>query len=95
MNIPRLQQSIHLNRGEAATLRAPRTGVLRVTQGRIWATWGQAPTCSWPGGAAEPRGGDHFVTPQQDLPVTAGQVLVVESWPTADGCHARLEWAPN
>lgn len=38
MNIPSLQQSIRLNRGKAATLRAPPPGVLRVTQGRIWAT---------------------------------------------------------
>lgn len=98
MNIPILQQSIRLNRGEAMTLRAPRPGVLRVTQGRIWATLGQAPTGGTsrrlPCAAAEPRGGDHFVTPQHDLCVAADQMVVVESWPAADGSSATLEYVP-
>ena len=96
MNIPSLQQSMRLNRGEAATLRAPRPGVLRVTQGRIWATLGQEGTArSLPCSTAEPRGGDHFVTPQHDLCVAADQIVVVESWPAADGSSATLEWIPN
>ena len=96
MNIPSLQQSMRLNRGEAATLRAPRPGVLRVTQGRIWATLGQEGTARrLPCTMAEPRGGDHFVTPQHDLCVAADQIVVVESWPAADGSSATLEWIPN
>lgn len=92
MSIPNLQQSMRLNRGEAMTLRTPLPGVLRVTQGRIWATLGQArhQPCS----AAAPRGGDHFVTPQHDLCIAAGQDVVLESWPAADGSSALLEWIP-
>lgn len=98
MNIPSLQQSMRLNRGEVMTLRAALPGVLRVTQGRIWATLGQIQTqansrrvaCS----TAEPRGGDHFVTPQHDLCVAAGQDVVLESWPAADGSSTMLEWIP-
>ena len=99
MNIPCLQQSMRLNRGEAMTLRAPRPGVLRVTQGRIWATLGQAQTGGTqrrlPCSLAEPRGGDHFVTPQHDLCVAADQDVVLESWPAADGSSALLEWIPD
>lgn len=98
MNIPSLQQSMRLNRGEAATLRAPRPGVLRVTQGRIWATLGQPLARGTPRrqpcAATEPRGGDHFVTPQHDLCVAADQIVVVESWPASDGSSALLEWIP-
>lgn len=98
MNIPSLQQSMRLNRGEAMTLHTPQPGVLRVTQGRIWATLGQAQrggtSRRLPCGAAEPRGGDHFVTPQHDLCVAAGQDVVLESWPAADGSSALLEWIP-
>ena len=93
MNIPNLQQSIRLNRGEAMTLHVPLPGVLRVTQGRIWATLGQARHP--PGSAPEPRGGDHFVTPLHDLCVAAGQDVVLESWPAADGSSALLEWIPR
>ena len=93
MNIPNLQQSMRLNRGEAITLRRPHPGVLRVTQGRIWATLGQAaPARSLLCGADEPRGGDHFVTPEHDLPVAAGQAVVLESWPEAEDASALLEW---
>jgi hypothetical protein len=98
MNIPISQQSMRLSRGEAMTLRAQRPGVLRVTQGRIWATLGQAQAGGTsrrrPCSAAEPRGGDHFVTPQHDLCVAAGQDVVLESWPAADGSSALLEWIP-
>ena len=98
MNIPILHQSIRLNRGEAMTLRTPQSGVLRVTQGRIWATLGQAQTRGIPRrllcGVAEPRGGDHFVTSQHDLCVAAGQAVVLESWPAEDGSSALLEWIP-
>jgi hypothetical protein len=94
MNIPELQQSIRLNRGEAATLRAPRTGTLRVTQGRIWATLDQPSDRRLRCGIAEPRGGDHFVTPQHDLCVAANQIVVVESWPASDDSSALLEWIP-
>ena len=99
MNIPKLQQSMRLSRGEAVTLRAPHPGVLRVTQGRIWATLGQAQTGGTsrrpPCNATEPRGGDHFVTPQHDLCVAADQIVVVESWPAADGSSTTLEYIPN
>lgn len=96
MNIPVSQQSMHLNRGEAMTLHTPRPGVLRVTEGRIWATLDHAPARRLlPCTSAEPRGGDHFVTPQHDLCVAAGQTVVLEAWPTADGRSARLEWIPG
>jgi hypothetical protein len=94
MNIPISQQSMHLNQGKAITLRAPLPGVLRVTQGRIWATLGHVPARHMSCGTAEPRGGDHFVTPQHDLCVAAGQAVVVESWPVADGRSALFEWIP-
>ena len=76
------------------TLRTPRRGVLRVTQGRIWATLGEVSARRLPCNAAAPRGGDHFVTPQHDLYVAAGQAVVLESWPAADGSSALLEWIP-
>ena len=82
--VPRTAR-LHLNRGEALTLRTPLAGVLRVQQGRVWATL----CCATAG-----READHFVTAAQDLPVAAGSSVVLESWPLADGQGALVQWLP-
>ncbi len=94
MNSPKWQQSMRLDGGEAVTLRTAHCGILRVTQGRIWATLGHSPVRGSTSSGAEPRGGDYFVTPQRDLCIAPGQCVVLESWPTLDGHSALLQWIP-
>lgn len=74
--------------GCALSLRPRTAGVLKVSSGRAWVTLDLSKNHS----AAE--AGDHFVQPGYDLPLRAGQRLVLESWPTA-GCDSiSLVWQP-
>jgi hypothetical protein len=38
--------------------------------------------------------GDHFVAPGHDLPLRAGQRVVLESWPAAGEASINLVWEP-
>jgi hypothetical protein len=63
--------------GQAMTVQARESGVLRVGQGRLWVTFSQADR--------DPcvPAGDHFLGLGESLRLSAGQTVVMESWPEA------------
>ena len=63
-----------LDAGQAVTLHAKQLSVLRVTDGRVWATLSHA------GPYSRVTGGDHFLSLGQSLTLLPGQALVVESF---------------
>ncbi|NDP62810.1 DUF2917 domain-containing protein [Polaromonas sp.] len=69
--------SYTLPAGQAMTVQARESGVLRVGQGRLWVTFSQA--------ARDLRvpAGDHFLGWGESLRLSAGQTVVMESWPEA------------
>ena len=62
---------------QAMTVQARGSGVLRVGQGRLWVTFSHA--------GRDPRApaGDHFLALGESLRLSAGQTVVMESWPEA------------
>ena len=83
-----------LAKGCAVTLRPRTAGVLRVTSGRAWATinpspWG--PRARW---NPQDDAGDVFVMPGMNLPLRAGQGVVIESWPAGGAANSTLVWEP-
>lgn len=72
----------------AISLRPRQAGVLRITQGRVWAT------LDGPQQGAGNESGDHFLQPGQRLLVGAGQHLVLEPWPDSGEVPACFEWTP-
>ena len=78
-----------LTRGCALSLQFRGAGVLRVTSGRAWVTLDLSH------GSPVADAGDHFVAPGHDLPLRAGQRLVLESWPTAGADSISLVWEPR
>ena len=64
--------------GRAVTLRPHEAGVLRISQGRVWAT------VDGPRRGPANNLGDHVLGAGQQLAVRAGQRLVLESWDAAD-----------
>lgn len=66
--------------GQAATLRATQTSVLRVRQGRVWVT--QDATDRW---GSE----DIVLAPGESMTVAAGQRIVMEPW---DSFGATYTW---
>ena len=77
-----------VRKGQAMTLRPKSAGVLRVTKGRVWVTLNTA-SC---GSVAVTH--DHFVVPDHDLPLRAGQGFVLEAWPLAGDETVQLQWLP-
>lgn len=73
---------LQLCKGRALTFRAERAGVLRVTSGRVWATLNPHDTR------------DLVVTPGCELPLRAGQTVVMESWAMGASSTSVLEWEP-
>jgi hypothetical protein len=71
--------------GQALSLRPRVTGVLRIRQGRAWATLGEAPR------GHGPLAGDHFLLPGEQLLVQPGRHLVLES---LDQGALGFEWLP-
>lgn len=61
--------------GQAMTVQARESGVLRVGQGRLWVTFNQA------GHDLSVPAGDHFLAMGESLRLSAGQTVVMESWP--------------
>ncbi len=72
--------------GQAITLQLREDGLLRVTRGRLWATF-DGPHAGPPNDL-----GDHFIGPHEQLRVHAGQRLVAEAW--TDGAPACFMWDP-
>lgn len=66
--------------GQATTLKAARTSVLRIRQGRLWIT--RDATATW---GSE----DLVLGPGESLTVQAGQRIVMEPW---DGYGATYSW---
>lgn len=66
--------------GQALTLRAPRSGVIRVRAGRVWATLG----------GSDAR--DLVLEPGCSLALAAGQSVVLESWSARARANADLLW---
>ncbi|CAN5430496.1 hypothetical protein BH10PSE16_BH10PSE16_12670 [soil metagenome] len=66
--------SCTLQDGQAMTVQARESGVLRVAQGRIWLTFSHA------GRDRRVPAGDHFLGCGDSLPLSAGQTVVMESW---------------
>jgi hypothetical protein len=77
-----------LDKGCAVTLRPRVAGVLRVMRGRAWATIDVSRY------SPMADAGDHFVAPGHDLPLRAGQRVVLESWPVAGESSVSLVWEP-
>lgn len=86
---------LRLSAGRAVTVKAKRPGMLRVAQGRIWATFG----CSKP---RQSGAGDCITGCGEGLPVLAGQAVVLESFALGDGAgdasgdaqSAYFTWEP-
>lgn len=74
--------------GRAISLRPRHVGMLRMTQGRVWAT------LDGPQQGAGNESGDHFLQPGQRLLVGAGQHLVLEPWREPGAAPACFEWTP-
>lgn len=69
--------SYTLPAGQALTVQARESGVLRVGHGRLWVTFSQA------GRDLRVPAGDHFLGFGESLRLSAGQTVVMESWPEA------------
>lgn len=78
-----------LDTGRAVTLRPREAGVLRIAQGRVWATL-QGPHR----GPANDLG-DRFLHPGESLSLRAGQRLVLEPWDAASDAPAWFSWDPQ
>ncbi|MDD5332393.1 MAG: DUF2917 domain-containing protein [Rhodoferax sp.] len=74
--------------GRAISLRPRQAGMLRITQGRVWAT------LDGPQRGAGNESGDRFLQRGQRLPVGAGQHLVLEPWPDSGEAPVYFEWTP-
>ena len=66
--------SYTLPAGQAMTVQARESGVLRVGQGRLWVTFSHA------GRDHRVPAGDHFLRFGESLRLSAGQTVVMESW---------------
>ena len=68
--------------GEAMSLKARSSSVLRVKQGRVWIT---------PDATSAMASEDLVLAPGESLNVAAGQRIVMEAW---DGYGATYSWDP-
>ena len=84
---PALPGTWKLARGRAITLRPAASGILRVSQGRLWAT------VDGPHGRAPDDSGDHVLQPGRSMFLQARQRVVIEAWtPDGDACFS---WEPR
>src|SRR5437868_285499 len=77
-----------LGAGRALTLQARETGVLRIKQGRVWATFDLA------GQDSSVRGGDYFVSRGESLCLAGGETVVLEAYGEQGGAAAGFSWEP-
>lgn len=80
------------DKGSARTFRPRTAGVLRVTEGRAWATLNPSPWSPQPRWCPVLDAGDFFVGPGADLALQADQAVVIESWPAGTGTCTCLVW---
>ena len=73
--------SFTLKDGQALSLQPPAASVLRIAQGRVWATLSSAP-------------GDHVLVPGSSLHIPAGEHVVIEPWPLQERCPVFFDWDP-
>ena len=85
---PAVAGSWQLAAGRAISLRPRQAGMLRITQGRVWAT------LDGPQQGAGNESGDRFLQSGQRLRVDAGQHLVLEPWPEPAEAAVYFEWIP-
>ena len=73
--------------GQAMTVQVRESGVLRVSQGRLWLTFDQTASdrCA--------PAGDYFLARCESLLISAGQTVVIESWPPAVRSAESMESA--
>jgi len=83
---PSLVRSLSVS--EALALRPRAAGLLRVTQGRIWAT------IDLDSRRTLADAGDHFIAPGHDLRLRAGQRVVLEAWPIKGQASVQWQWLP-
>jgi hypothetical protein len=77
-----------LSKGSAVTFCPARSCVLRAMDGRAWVTFDLSTV------SPLADAGDHFVSVGRDVPVRAGQRVVIEAWPDAGADSVMLVWAP-
>ena len=77
-----------LDASRALSLQARRAGVLRITHGRVWATFDHA---DQPGSA---RAGDHILSRGESLHLQPGERLVMESFGIGHTPSACFSWEP-
>lgn len=77
-----------LGPGLALTVKVHRTGVLRVSQGRLWVTFTNARH------DLGVRAGDYFLNCGESLALGAGEVVVMESYGLRHAPTVSLAWAP-
>jgi len=78
-----------LANGRALSLQPRESGVLRIAQGRVWATF-DGPHCG-----AGNQSGDHVLQAGMQLAVQAGQRLVFEPFERTSQQTVLFEWAPD
>jgi hypothetical protein len=83
---PALSGCWKLRAGRAISLQPRQAGVLKIAQGRVWATLNGA-HCGHGN-----ESGDHFLQAGQQLTVGAGQHLVLESCAAPDAAPVYFEW---
>ena len=76
-----------LSPGQATTLRPRQDATLQVKEGQLWVTF-DGPHCG-----RGNQSGDHFLGTGEQLPVRAGQRLVLEPLGRPGTPPARLQWA--
>ena len=76
----------HLASHQALTLLPTESGILRIAQGRVWLTGLPQPV------APANDSGDRFLGAGEQVMISAGHRLVIESWPQADGAAAYFSW---
>ena len=73
--------SFQLANGRALSLQPGKASLLRVKQGRVWATLGS-------------ELGDHVLVPGSTLHIPAGEHVVIEPWPLEERCPVFFDWDP-
>jgi hypothetical protein len=77
----RANGSVQLATGRALSLQPGKASLLRVRQGRVWATLGS-------------ELGDHVLVPGSTLHIPAGDHVVIEPWPLQERCPVFFDWDP-
>ena len=88
-----------LDKGCALVLQSRQAGILQVTGGRIWVTQERSENAlkATFGHSSDPlESGDIFISAGEDLPLRAGQRVLLESFaPSANMVGAELRWVPD